>query len=219
MTGTQAAAPEAFAVNLDGRSKSDVYTLVTSLVVPRPIAWVSTVSPSGTPNLAPYSYFNLVADDPVHVAFSSIGIKDTLRNITGSGEFVVNLANWALAAALDATAEAAAPEVDEFALAGVTPVPSDRVRPPRVAEAPAALECELADVVPIGNGNLVIGRAVRLHVAAALWRDGHVDPVAYDPLLRLSRRYGRLSRSVTQEEKPGWLRWQANRDGFRTEED
>src|SRR5262249_21186401 len=93
-------------------SKRHVYDLVTSLVVPRPVAWLSTVPPGGHRNLAPYSYFNLVADSPPHVVFSSVGEKDTLRNVKATGEFVVNLASRTLLAALDATAISLPPEED-----------------------------------------------------------------------------------------------------------
>jgi flavin reductase (DIM6/NTAB) family NADH-FMN oxidoreductase RutF len=183
-------------------TSAQVYDLVTSLVVPRPVAWVSTTSPDGCRNLAPHSYFNLVADRPPHVAFSSIGEKDTLRNVRATGEFVVNLAGRRLLAALDATAASLPPEEDEFALAGVTPAPAERVRAPRVAEADAHLECALAGVLRVGNGNVVIGRVVHVHVSPSVWKEGRVDPGLLDPVVRLSRRYGMLAPELTAEEEP-----------------
>jgi flavin reductase (DIM6/NTAB) family NADH-FMN oxidoreductase RutF len=183
-------------------SLAHVYDLVTSLVVPRPIAWVSTVSAAGGGNLAPHSYFTLVADSPVHVAFSSIGVKDTLRNIRATGEFVVNLASQRLRAALDRSAADVAPDDDEFVLAGVTAAPSRRVRPPRVLEATAHLECVRTAELPVGNGNLVIGRVVHLHVDPSVWVNHRVDSARLDPMVRLSRRYGVLSTRYTEEEEP-----------------
>ncbi|MEU4620098.1 flavin reductase family protein [Actinoplanes sp. NPDC023801] len=182
--------------------KPAVYQLVTSLVVPRPIAWVSTVDPDGRRNLAPYSYFTLVADHPPHVAFSSIGEKDTLRNIRAVGQFVINVADQRLLERMDNSAGHYGPDVDEFQMAGVTPAPSRLVLPDRVQQARAHLECELVDVHPVGNGNIVVGRVVHVHVDREVWRDGRVDSRLLDPVLRLSRCYGRLSPEVTAEEEP-----------------
>lgn len=183
-------------------TRAETYDLVTSLVVPRPVAWVSTLSPTGERNLAPHSYFNLVADCPPHVAFSSIGVKDTLANILATGEFVVNLASQRLLTALDATGADVPPEVDEFQLAGLTPAPARCVRAPRVAEAPAHLECVLVQVVPVANGNVVIGRVVHVHVDPSIWRDRRVAPDLLDPVVRISRRYGALATTYTAEEPP-----------------
>jgi flavin reductase (DIM6/NTAB) family NADH-FMN oxidoreductase RutF len=183
-------------------AKPAVYQLITSLVVPRPIAWVSTMDATGRRNLAPYSYFTLVADHPPHVAFSSIGEKDTLRNIRTLGEFVVNVADQSLLDRMDRSAAHYGPDVDEFRESGLTPAPSYRIRPDRVAEARAHLECELVDVHPVGNGNLVIGRVVHVQVDRQVWHDGRADSRLLDPILRLSRCYGRLSPHVTAEEEP-----------------
>ncbi|GAA1714213.1 flavin reductase family protein [Fodinicola feengrottensis] len=178
------------------------YTLIGSLVVPRPVAWVSTIGADGRLNLAPYSYFNLVADDPPHVMFSSIGAKDTLRNVRDNGEFVVNLAGRGQLGALDKTAESPPDDSSEFDLCGVTAEPSQRVRPPRVAEAKAQLECVLVWHAPAGNGHVVVGRVVHIHVHRSVWSDGRVAPALYDPVVRLSRRYGALSAELTPEEAP-----------------
>jgi flavin reductase (DIM6/NTAB) family NADH-FMN oxidoreductase RutF len=181
---------------------AEVYDLVTSLVIPRPVAWVSTLSAEGYRNLAPHSYFNLVADDPPHIAFSSIGVKDTLRNIQDTGEFVVNFAGRELLPQLDATGASLLPEEDEFLFAGLTAAPSRKVRPPRVAEARAHMECVLVQVVPVGNGHLTIGRVVHVHVSPSIWKDGGVAPELLDPVVRLSRKYGMLAESFTPEEEP-----------------
>jgi len=180
-------------------SEPAVYRLITSLVVPRPIAWVSTVDLHGGGNVAPYSYFTVVADHPPHVVFSSIGEKETLRNIRATGEFVVNVADQRLLARLLRSAGRAPADSDGFRTAGVTPVPSRRIRPARVAEARAHLECELVQVHPVGNGNLVVGRVVHVQVDAAVWRDGRADSRLLDPVLRLARSYGRLGPDVTAD--------------------
>jgi flavin reductase (DIM6/NTAB) family NADH-FMN oxidoreductase RutF len=182
--------------------KASVYDLLTSLVIPRPVAWVSTLSARGERNLAPYSYFNLVADCPPHLAFSSIGVKDTLRNVQACGEFVVNIASRDLIPQINLTAEELPPETDEFVFASLTAEPARRVRTPRVAEASAHFECVLSEIVPVANGNLVIGRIVHLHVRPSIWRNGRVDPGLLDPVVRLSRRYGRIANSFTTEEEP-----------------
>jgi flavin reductase (DIM6/NTAB) family NADH-FMN oxidoreductase RutF len=179
-----------------------LYTLVTSLVVPRPVAWISTIGPDGRENLAPYSYFNLVADLPPHVVFSSIGVKDTLRNIRATGEFVVNLAGRGQLSALDVTAASPPRGSSEFDLGGVTAVPAKRVRAPRVAEAKAHLECLVAHEVPAGNGYVVIGRVIHIHVDPSVWTHHRVEPRLYDPVVRLSRRYGALGLDLTEEEEP-----------------
>jgi flavin reductase (DIM6/NTAB) family NADH-FMN oxidoreductase RutF len=166
------------------------------------VGWISTRATGGGRNLAPYSYYNLVADHPPHVAFSSIGLKDTITNVLATREFVVNVAGQRLRGALDATAASLPEEDDEFALAGVTPAPAVRVRAPRVREAPAHLECVLTKFVPVGNGNLVIGRVVHVHVDPSVWREGRLAIDVLDPVVRLSRRYGRLSRVFTPEEEP-----------------
>lgn len=183
-------------------SALELYRLIGSLVVPRPIAWISTVSPDGHHNLAPYSYFTAVADRPPHVAFSSIGEKDTLRNIRAGREFVVNIADQVLLGALDRTGAALAPDVDEFTETGMTATPSARVAAPRVGQAPAALECVLVSEHDIGNGVLVVGRVVYAHVRPAVWRHGRADSALLDPVLRLSGCYGSLSPAVTAEEEP-----------------
>lgn len=186
----------------DDWASPHTYTLIGSLVVPRPVAWVSTIGADGRLNLAPYSYFNLVADDPPHVMFSSIGAKDTLRNVRDNGEFVVNLAGRGQLGALDKTAESTPDDRSEFDLCGVTAEPSQRVRPPRVAEAKAHLECAMVWHAPAGNGYVVVGKVLHIHVDRSVWSHGRVAPALYDPVVRLSRCYGALSGELTPEEAP-----------------
>jgi flavin reductase (DIM6/NTAB) family NADH-FMN oxidoreductase RutF len=155
-------------------SRRDRYLLMTGLVVPRPIAWVSTRSRDGVDNVAPHSYFNAVSSDPVHIMFVSTGVKDTLLNVRDRGEFVVNLVSMDLLEEMNATATDLPPGVDEFDWVGLERAPSRVVAPPRVAAAKAHLECRFAQEVPVGDSFLVLGEVV--HVRATLrgntWTSG-----------------------------------------------
>ncbi len=182
----------------------DVYYLLTGVTVPRPIAWVSTLSADGVRNLAPHSFFNAVADDPPTIMFTSEGVKDTVRNIRETGEFVVNFVSLELARQMEMTAVEFPSEEDEFVWAGLDAQPSRRVAPPRVAAAKASLECRLDRLVEVGRATrLVLGRVVHFHVAAEVWRDGRVDPVLYRPLCRLSGRYAELG-PIFKLNEPAW---------------
>jgi flavin reductase (DIM6/NTAB) family NADH-FMN oxidoreductase RutF len=181
-----------------------VYFLLTGLVIPRPIAWVSTRSPSGIRNVAPHSYFNVVAHDPPHVIFSSSGEKDTLRNVQLTGEFVVNLVTQDVVEPMNFTATDFPPEEDEFTWAGLTEAPAQSVHAPRVAEAKAHLECRLVQVVPAGNGNIVIGRVRHMHVDPSVWADGRVDPARYDPVCRLAGTGYATLGEVFKLPRPRW---------------
>ena len=151
--------------------------VLTGVIVPRPIAFVSTMAPDGVVNLAPYSFFNAVSYS--HVVFSSsrnVGnkSKDTLRNIEETGQFVVNIVVDSIADAMNATAAEYPEGVDEFEIAGLTHAPSQIVKPPRVAESPVNIECELDQIIQIGSGShehgLVIGKILLMHV-----RDDVID--------------------------------------------
>ena len=169
--------------------------VLTGVVVPRPIAFVSSRSAAGLVNLAPYSFFNAVAYDPPTIVFSSSRHardkrKDTLANIEETGEFVVNVVVDAIAEAMNRTAAEYPTEVNEFAIAGLTPVPSDVVRPPRVAESPANMECRLNQVVPIGQGRhqhgLVIGEIVLLHIRDDIIQGHRITHQKLQPTGRLA---------------------------------
>lgn len=175
----------------------DAYAWMTQAIIPRPIAWVSTVSADGRTNLAPFSFFQAVCSNPPTLMFVPTnnrdgGKKDTLRNIEAVPEFVVNLVPHALAAPMNATAAPLPHGESEFDHAGVAPAPSAKVRPPRVAAAPVAFECTLDRIVTIGAGvgagNVVFGRIVAAHVAeAVLGTDGRsLDPLKLDLVARLS---------------------------------
>lgn len=164
-----------------------------ALVAPRPIGWITAMSARGELNLSPYSFFNAVSDRPDMVAFSSQGIKDALAFIEETREFVCNLATFELREAMNATSAPLPRGQDEMAHAGLTPAPSRLVKPPRVAEAPAALECrwlQTVPLVPLEGGparyHLVIGQVVGIHIDDRFLVDGMVDTGA----MRLIARGG-----------------------------
>lgn len=168
-----------------------------SCVVPRPIGWISTISPDGVHNLAPYSQFQNLNYDPALVMFSagqktSGGRKDTVANIEATGEFVYNMATYELREAVNRSAAEVPPEVDEFELAGVTKAPSMRVKPCRVAESPVQFECRLFQTIRIpGNGvtgtiDIIIARVVLIHIRdEVIGPDGRLDIPRIRPLARL----------------------------------
>ena len=173
-------------VGPDDWKQRDYYLLMTALVIPRPIGWISTISAGGVRNLAPYSYFNLMGSDPFYVAFGSSGVKDSLTNLREVPQFVANIVTMHLLEKMNFTSGDFPREEDEFGWAGLTPAPAAKVRPPRVAEAKAHLECELVQVVSEKNTNIVIGRIVHAHVDPSVWKNGRVDPKLLDPVCRLS---------------------------------
>ena len=182
----------------------DIYYLQSAVIVPRPIAWVSTVSADGFENLAPHSYFNAVCDDPPIVMFSMEGETDTYFNIMATGEFVVNFVTPELARKMEMTAVDFPAEESEFKWAGVPGSSSKRVSPPRVAEASACLECRVERVVDIGERNHVaFGTVVHYFVSREIWRNGRVDPRLFNPLCRLGTRYGVLG-TMFRMNRPGW---------------
>jgi flavin reductase (DIM6/NTAB) family NADH-FMN oxidoreductase RutF len=181
-----------------------VYFVMTGLVIPRPIAWVSTLGADGVRNVAPHSYFNVVSHDPPHVIFSSTGVKDTLRNVRATGEFVVNIVTQHVLETMNATAADLPHGEDEFTWFDVTTAPSVAVAPPRVAAAKAHLECRLVHEVPVGNGNLVVGEVVHVHVAPEVWRAGRVDPQLLDPVCRLSGAGYATLGEVFKLPRPAW---------------
>jgi flavin reductase (DIM6/NTAB) family NADH-FMN oxidoreductase RutF len=164
-----------------------------ALVVPRPIGWISSVSRGGICNLAPYSFFNAVSEKPHYVVFGSAGLKDSVRNIEETGEFVCSLATWDLRYKMNTTSAAVPPGVDEFPLAGLTAAASRLVKPPRVKESPAALECrhwrtiELPSADGTGSSGhyLVIGLVLGIHIDDRFITDGLVDTAAMRPIARL----------------------------------
>ncbi len=182
-----------------------VYSLLVGCVVPRPIAFVSSLSADGVANLAPFSFFNAGGAHPPSLVFSPVTSgagrnKDTLNNVRATREYVVHLAPWGLREKMNQSSADYPPEVDEFVEAGFTKVASKKVKPWRVAESPVAMECRLFQIVEHGSGpfraNYVIGEVVYLHIAEFLFVDGRIDPLALDPIGRLG---GPMYTRVTRE--------------------
>jgi flavin reductase (DIM6/NTAB) family NADH-FMN oxidoreductase RutF len=182
-------------VDFSSLPAADAYRWMTTTILPRPIAWVSTISAEGRTNLAPFSFFQGVAAHPPTLMFVPVNDrqgrkKDTLRNLEQVPEFVVNLVSHALAEAMNATAAALPYGESEFERFGIAAAPSTRVRPPRVAAAPVSFECTLHSVVLVGEGalaaNVVFGRIHLAHVGdAGLGPDGRPDPARLDLIGRL----------------------------------
>jgi flavin reductase (DIM6/NTAB) family NADH-FMN oxidoreductase RutF len=162
-----------------------------AIVAPRPIGWISTLSPAGELNLAPFSFFNAVSTAPPMVLFSCEGPKHTAANAEATGEFVCNLATFALKDQMNATSAPLPRGESEFAFTGLTPAPSRLVNPPRVAESPAALECKVIQVVrpvrldgTIADNIIVIGQVVGIHLDEAYLVDGRFDLIKAGTITR-----------------------------------
>ncbi len=184
---------------------AEVYSLLVGCVVPRPIAFVSSLSENGIPNLAPFSFFNAGGAHPPSLVFSPVTSgagrdKDTLNNVRATREYVVHIAPWPLREKMNQSSADYAPEIDEFVEAGFTKAPSTKVKPWRVAESPVAMECRLFKIVEHGSGplraNYVIGEVVYFHIAESLFVNGRIDYGALDAIGRLG---GPLYTHVTRE--------------------
>jgi flavin reductase (DIM6/NTAB) family NADH-FMN oxidoreductase RutF len=163
-----------------------------ALAVPRPIGWISSMSKDGIVNLAPYSFFNAVADRPHYVVFGSGGVKDSLKNVEDSGEFVCNLATYDLREHMNMTSASVPYGVDEFKLGKLTAAKCEIVKAPRVKEAAASFECKLHQVIALpgagkykGNYHMVIGLVVGIHIDDRYIKDGIIDTGAMRPIARL----------------------------------
>ncbi|MDB5977115.1 MAG: flavin reductase family protein [Nevskia sp.] len=164
---------------------------LNSIIGPRPIGWIASLSAAGVANLAPYSFFNAFNYRPPIIGFASTGRKDSLNNIEATKEFVWNLATRPLAERMNATSATVAPEVDEFGLGGLTPVASRLVKPPRVLESPVNFECRLTQILQLQSAAgdkietwLVLGEVVAVHIERQLLVDGVYDTAAARPILR-----------------------------------
>jgi len=166
-------------------ARRDFYRLLNSLVVPRPIAWVSSRSAGGVDNLAPHSFFTVASVSPPIVQFTSVGVKDTVRNILETGDFVVNFTPEALFEEVNATGTEFGPEESEFDRAGLTREPSLTVQAMRVAESPAAIECRLHSTLEVGDCTLVFGEVTHIAVSSAVLDNGHPLVEELRPLSRL----------------------------------
>ncbi|WP_111431185.1 flavin reductase family protein [Rhodobacteraceae bacterium DSL-40] len=183
-----------------------------ALIAPRPIGWISTIDGDGRANLAPYSFFNAIADSPPMVMYCNTNgktpggeRKDTLANIRETGEFVHNVVPLALRDAMNASSGAYPAGADEFVQAGLEMAPCEVVKPPRVAAAPAALECRLWKIIDLPNGRdfMVIGEVVGIHIDESVLRDGMVDVTLYQPLSRLGYRDYAAVERVFALNRPG----------------
>ena len=182
----------------------DVYGLLTSLVVPRPIAWVSTVDVAGRRNLAPHSYFNICSQSPPILHFTQGGVKDSVRNAEATGEFVISLVNRDLLEKMNITSADFPPEEDEFSWANVEATPSMLVSPPRVTTSPASFECRVHKILRIGSGHMVFGEVVQIHVAQDVF-DGHrIDPLALGAVGRLGGTCYSFISEVEELARPTW---------------
>lgn len=171
--------------NSNDMSTRDIYRLLTAVVVPRPIAWVSTSSWDGVDNLAPHSFYTVASVNPPIVQFTSVGEKDSLRNIRATGEFVINFAPSHLIDAVNVTGARCSPETSEFDVAGLTRETSHTVAVPRVKESPASLECQLHEVIPMGDCHLIFGVVNHAVVDSAVLEDNHPRIDQIGPLSRL----------------------------------
>lgn len=192
--------------------------IINGSVVPRPIAWVSSVDANGVPNLAPFSFFNVAAHKPptllfcVEVRGTDGGVKDTYKNILATKQYVINIATEPLAEAMNLSSTELPPERNEFEVAGLTAAPSVRVIAPRVAESPVSFECELRQVVPIGDGTpgsswIMIGEIVYIHVADDIINEKfYIDAQKLGAIGRLSGfGYTRTTNTFDMKRPPSQL--------------
>ena len=199
--------------NPDDLDQKTIYKLLSGAVIPRPIGWISTISEDGLPNLAPFSFFNIVGEDPPHVMFSTAHSneykKDTLRNTLETKQFVVNMVTEELVEKMHITGQNVPHDVNEFELANVTPVASSKVKPPRVKESPIAFECELVHHYTLekhksGGATIVIGRIIAFHFdEEVLSEDYKINLEKYKPVAKsVGFQYAKLGENF--EIKKGW---------------
>jgi len=199
-------------IDLDARELAarDAYKLMIGIIVPRAIAFVSTLSVDGTLNLAPFSFFTGVGSDPPTLCISMIyrdgEPKDSLRNIIETGEFVVNSVSYEIGERMNLTSGEYPAEIDEFALSGLTPAPSLKVKPPRVAESPTSMECILHQVVVVGNPpkqvGIVVGEIVQFRIREDLYENGRINPYALDAIGRMAGDSYATTREIFEMKRP-----------------
>lgn len=172
------------------------YKLLTGAVIPRPIGWISSISEDGILNLAPFSFFNAVGEDPPHIMFSTVRPnntnKDTLNNVLATKQFVVNMVVEDIVEQMNITSQSVESHINEFELAGLTPIPSLKVKAPRVKESPINMECELVHHYTLednkhGGATIIIGRVVMFHIdESVLLDDFKINMETYKPVARLA---------------------------------
>ena len=190
----------------------EVYQLLVGAVTPRPIAWVTTLSPTGVVNLAPFSFFNAFGANPPIVVFSPTlrrdgSKKDTLINLELLGEFVINAATAPLAEKVNLTSAEIPASDSEVSLAKLTTLTSVRVKPPRIAESPVNFECRVRQIIPCGTGpiaaNLVIGEVVMMHIADEVLDDkGRIDPRKLQTVARLGGDFWCRTTDLFEQKRP-----------------
>lgn len=185
-----------------GEPGVNAYRLMTSLVVPRPIAWVATVSAEGVGNLAPHSFFTVASVRPPIVQFTSVGTKDTLRNILATGEFTISLASEPQINDVNASSASYDASIDESAALGIEMAPSSVVAPPRVAASPAGIECRLHETIPVGDCTIVLGEVVAFDLDPTVLVDGMPVLDRLAPLSRLGGNEWGLAPDVVTRERP-----------------
>jgi flavin reductase (DIM6/NTAB) family NADH-FMN oxidoreductase RutF len=185
-------------MQLDPREleQTAIYKLLTGIVIPRPIGWISTISEDGIHNLAPFSYFNAVGDDPPHIMFSTVHSnnlnKDTLNNVLATKQFVVNMVTEDLLEQMNRTSQPIAANESEFELAGLTPIASSLIKPPRVKECKITMECEMVHHYKLensktGGATIVIGKIIMFHIDESVLLDNYkINLETYKPISRLA---------------------------------
>lgn len=185
---------ESMIVDPAASSPQDVYKLLVGAVVPRPIAFVSSISKEGIRNLAPFSFFTVASSNPPVIVFQNTvrangTCKDTVTNIAATREFVVNIVSEDFATKMNAASAEVPPDVDEFEISGLTAVPSDLVVPPRVAESKIQMECKLLQIINVSDlpmgGALVLGEVLRFHVDESVMGNSYIDPDKLRPIGRM----------------------------------
>lgn len=197
-------------IDPSSQSERENYKLLIGSIIPRPIAFVTSLSSEGVLNAAPYSYFTIVTANPPMVAISvqrKQGVrKDTSRNAIDTGAFVVHISDESYIDQINQTAAALAPNESEVALAGLTPVASDKIAVPGIAEASIRMECVLEQAITLGGtddapaADLIIGRVVQFHIAECLYENGHIDPNGLKPVSRLAgNSYAKLGEQFAMD--------------------
>jgi flavin reductase (DIM6/NTAB) family NADH-FMN oxidoreductase RutF len=199
-------------IDIETLSLRERYHLLVTTVIPRPIAWVSTISPEGIANLAPFSFFNAIAANPMSVCFAPVNdrngkAKDTLVNIRATKQFVVNIVTEDNAEKMNKTSATYPYGVSEFEKAGLTSVASIKIKPPRVGESPIQMECELIEIVTLSQGplggNLVIGKVVMFHAAESVWNGGDIRHEDLRAIGRMAGNWYAKTRDTFELERPG----------------